>query len=102
MKTYTARMVVLAAAAVITLAGSALAGQTMAERQMSKGTLGGTAGHESGVPAPDPNDREYRVGLETGNLPSGAVGLKTGSGPVAEIPTVESGGVDFRVGIDTY
>jgi len=100
MKTNLVRMAVLVVAAV-TMATPAFAGQTQAEREMSKGNLGGKAGHEARVQAPDPNNWEYRVALETGNLPSDVGALNAGSGPAADVPTVEIGGIDYRVGIDT-
>lgn len=100
MKANLARMAVLAVAAV-TMAAPAFAGQTQAERQMSKGDLGGKAGHEARVRTPDPNDWEYRVALETGSLPSGEGALNAGNGAAAVVPTVEIGGVVYRIGIDT-
>jgi len=85
MKTNLVRMAVLVVAAV-TIAAPAFAGRTQAEREMSL----------------DPNDFEYRVALETGTLPSDASVLKAGSGPAADVPTIEAGGVIYRVGIDTH
>ena len=100
MKTNLVRMAVLAVAAV-TMAVPAFAGQTQAEREMSKGNLGGKAGHEAHVRTPDPNDWEYRVALETGSLPPDVGALNAGSGPAAVVPTVAIGGVVYRIGIDT-
>jgi len=81
--------------------GAAFAGQTQAEREMSKGNLGGKAGHEARVRTPDPNDWEYRVAMETGSLPSNAGAFNAESGSAADIPMVEIAGVVYRVGIDT-
>lgn len=86
MKTNLARMAVLAVVAV-TVAAPAFAGQTQAERETSKGNRS--------------SDWEYRVAMETGNLPSDVGALKTGSGLEANVPMVESGGILYRVGIDT-
>jgi hypothetical protein len=83
------------------MVGSAFAGQTLAEREMSKGNLDGKVGHEVRVWTPEPNDWEYRVALETGNLPPEAGALNAGSGTAANVPTVEIGGIVYRVGIDT-
>jgi hypothetical protein len=100
MKANLMRLAVLVVAAV-TMAAPAFAGQTQAEREMSKGNLGGKAGHEARVRTPDPNDWEYRVAMETGSLPSDVGAFKAESGSAADIPTVEIGGVVYRVGIDT-
>lgn len=100
MKTNLVRMAVLAVA-VVTMALPAFAGQTQMEREMSKGNLGGKAAHEARVQNPDTNDWEYRSALETGNLPSEAIVPSAGSGPEANVPTVEVGGIIYRVGIDT-
>ena len=102
MKTHTVRMAAFAAAAAITMAGSAFAGQTQAEREMSKENLRGKAGHEARVRTPDPSDWEYRVALETGSLPSDAGVLSARNGAAVVVPTVEIGGVVYRIGIDTY
>lgn len=100
MKTNLARMAVLVVSAA-TMAVPAFAGQTQAEREMSKGNLGGKAAHEARVQTPDTNDRGYRSALETGNLPSEAIVPDAGSGPEANVPKVEVGGIVYRVGIDT-
>jgi len=100
MKTNLVRMAVLAVAAV-TMTAPAFAGQSQAERHMSKGDPGGKAGHEARVRTPDPNDWEYRVAQETGSLPSGEGALNAGNGAAAVVPTVEIGGVVYRIGIDS-
>jgi hypothetical protein len=100
MKTNLARMAVLVVAAV-TMAVPAFAGQTQTEREMPKGNLGGRAGHDARVQAPDPNDWEYRVAMETGSLPSDVGAFNAAGGSVAGIPTVEIGGTVYRIGIDT-
>src|SRR3990172_328555 len=102
MKTYTVGIAAFVAAAVITMAGSAFAGQTQAEREMSKENLGGKAGHEARVRTPDPSDWEYRVALETGSLPSDAGVLSAGNSSGGVAPRGEIGGVVYRIGIDTY
>jgi hypothetical protein len=100
MKTNLVRMAVLVLAAV-TMAAPAFAGQTTAEREMSKGKEVGKVGSGTRALAPDPTDWEYRWALETGNLPSEAGALNAGSGRAANVPTVEIGGIVYRVGIDT-
>ena len=100
MKTNLVRMAVLVVAAV-TMAVPAFAGQTQAEREMPKANLDGKAAHEARVQTPDTNDWEYRSALETGNLPSEAIVADAGRGPEANVPTVEVGGIVYRVGIDT-
>ncbi|MHB8783485.1 MAG: hypothetical protein ACYDAX_08735 [Desulfobacteria bacterium] len=100
MKTNLAGMAVLVVAAV-TMAVPAFAGQAQAGLEMSKGKEVGKAAHEARVQTPDTNDWGYRSALETGNLPSQAIVPSTGSGPEANVPTVEIGGVVYRAGIDT-
>ena len=82
MKTNLVRMAVLVSTAV-TMAAPAFAGQG------------------ARVITPDPNDWQYREAMETGSLPSGQDVLKVASGPAAEVPTVEYGGIAYRVDIDT-
>jgi hypothetical protein len=94
MKTYSAGMAVLAALAVITMAGSAYAGQTQAEREMA---LRQAADPESVL------GWQARPALETGSLPVGdAKQLKSEGGAKAGFPTVEIGGTVYRIGIDTF
>jgi hypothetical protein len=100
MKTNLGRMAVLVVAAV-TMAAPAFAGQTQAEREMSKGKEVGKVGFETRALVPDPNDWEYRSAMETGNLPSDAGVLSAGSAPAADVPKVDYGGVVYRIGIDT-
>jgi len=101
MKTYTARMAVLVAAAVITMVGSAFAGQTQAERETSREKVAGKAKIGAPIPVFDSNSWEYRVAMETGNLPSGAGALTLAGGSPGVFTTVEFNGRDYRVGIDT-
>jgi hypothetical protein len=100
MKTILARMAVLGVA-VVTMAVPAFAGQTQSEREMPKGNAGGKAAHEARIQTPDTNDWGYRSALETGNLPSKVIVPSAGSGREANVPTVEVGGIVYRVGIDT-
>ena len=100
MKTNLVRLAVLVVAAVM-MAAPAFAGQTQAEREMSKGKEVGKVGSETRALAPDPNDWEYRSAMETGNLPSDVGALNAGSAPAADVPKVDYGGVVYRIGIDT-
>jgi hypothetical protein len=100
MKTNLVRLAVLVVAAVM-MAAPAFAGQTQAEREMSKGKEVGKVGSETRAPAPDPNDWEYRSAMETGNLPFNVGALSAGSAPAADVPKVDYGGVVYRIGIDT-
>jgi len=94
MKTYTARMAVLAMLAAITMVGSAFAGQTQAERERA---LRWSANPESVV------GWQERPALETGSLPvGGAKEMKSEGAEKAGFPSVEIGGVLYRIGIDTY
>lgn len=101
MKTYTARMAVLAVLAAITIVGSAFAGQTQAERDMSREKVAGKAKIGAPTPVFNSNIWEYRVGMETGNLPSGAGALTLAGGSAGEFTTMEYSGRVYRVGIDT-
>jgi hypothetical protein len=93
MKTYAARVAVLVAAAVITMVGSAFAGQTQAERDMALRQRG------------DPESAlgwQVSPALETGSVPvDGAKQLKSEGAAKTEVPTVEIGGTVYRIGIDT-
>lgn len=100
MKTNLVRMAVLVLAAV-TMAAPAFAGQTQAEREMSKGKEVGKVGSGTRALAPDPNDWQYREAMETGNLPSDSGAIKAGSGPAESVPTVKYAGNIYRIGIDT-
>src|SRR5512139_569507 len=94
MKTYTARMVVFALLAAITMVGSAFAGQTQAEREMA---LRKGADPESAL------GWQARPALETGSLPvASAKEPKSESGAKTDFPTVEIGGTVYRIGIDTF
>lgn len=100
MKTNPVRMAILVVA-VVTMALPAFAGQTQAEREMSREKVAGKA--KIGAPAPvlDSSSWEYRNAIETGNFPSGA-GASTLAGGSAEVfTTVEFSGTVYRVGIDT-
>lgn len=101
MKTNLMRMAVLAVAAVFTMVGSAFAGQTQAERETSREIVDGKAKIGAQIPAFDSNSWEYRVAMETGNLPSGAGALTLAGGSPGVFTTVEFSGRDYRVGIDT-
>jgi hypothetical protein len=93
MKTYTARMTVLVAAAVIMMAGSVFAGQTQAEREWA---LRHRADPESAL------GFKVRPPVETGSVPAdNARQLKSEGVAKAGAPTVEIGGRVYRVGIDT-
>lgn len=91
MKTYTARMAVLAVLAVFTMFGSAFAGQTQAERDLQQSA-----------------DPERALGWqiapakEAGSLPAGGANqLKSEGAAKTKVPTVEIGGRVYRIGIDT-
>jgi hypothetical protein len=93
MKTYTARMAVLAVLAAITMVGSAFAGQTQAERERA---LRQRADPESGLVW------KVRPAMETGSVSEeNAKQLKSEGGARTGVPTVEIGGVVYRIGIDT-
>lgn len=94
MKAYTIRATVFAVVAALAMTGAASAGQTQAEREMAKSKAGTKAGNVERVQPLDPNSWEYRLAMETGNLPSGG-GLQ------GAVPTVEIGGLVYRIGIDT-
>jgi hypothetical protein len=100
MKTNLVRMAVLGVA-VATMAVPAFAGQTQAERGMSKGIEVGKVGSVTHALATDPNDLEYLSAMETGNLPSDSGGIKAASGPAENVPTVKYAGNIYRIGIDT-
>ncbi len=53
--------------------------------------------------APEPGSWEYQAALETGSLPAstGDKALQESARAKASVPTVEAGGVVYRVGIDT-
>lgn len=94
MKTYSAGMAVLAVLAVFTMAGSAFAGQTQAEREMAL---------RQGADLASTQEWQARVAMETGSLPmANAKESKSESGAKTEFPTVEIGGTVYRIGIDTY
>ena len=91
MKTFTAGMAVLAVLAAFTMASSAFAGQTQAEREMALRQRA------------DPLGWQERVALETGSLPVGdANQLKSENGAKTGFPTVEIAGTVYRIGIDTF
>ncbi len=93
MKTYTARMAVLAVLAAFTMVGSAFAGQTQAEREKA---LRQRADPESAL------GWQIRPALETGSHSAdNARQMKSESGARTEVPTVEIGGMFYRIGIDT-
>ena len=92
MKTNPVRMAVLVLAAV-TMAAPAFAGQTQAEREMARRA---SADPESEVA------QLIRPAMETGTLSvDNAKQLKSEGGARSEVPTVEIGGVVYRIGIDT-
>lgn len=101
MKTYTARMAVLVVLAAFAMAGSAFAGQTQAEREMSREKVAGKVTIGTPIPVFDSNSWEYRVAMETGNLPSGAGALTLAGDSPGAFSTVDFSGRDYRVGIDT-
>lgn len=93
MKTYTARMAVLAVLGAITMAGSVFAGQTQEEREW---TLRHRADPESVL------GFQIRPPVEAGSLPADNAGqLKSEGAAKTEVPTVEIGGRVYRIGIDT-
>lgn len=93
MKTDTAKMAVLAVLGAITMAGSAFAGQTQAEREWA---LRHRADPESVL------GWQIRPPVEAGSLPAdNARQLKSEGATKTEIPTMEIGGLVYRVGIDT-
>jgi hemolysin activation/secretion protein len=92
MKTNLVRMAVLVVAAV-TMAAPAFAGQTQAERERA---LRQSADPESAL------RWQIAPAKETGSLPANdAKQMKSEGGANAEVPTVEIGGVVYRIGIDT-
>jgi len=92
MKTNLVRMMVLVVAA-ITMAVPAFAGQTQAERERA---LRQRADPESALAW------QVRPAMETGSLPvDNAKQLKSEGGARTGVPTVEIGGVVYRIGIDT-
>jgi len=92
MKTNLVRMAVLVVAAV-TMALPAFAGQTQAEREK---VLRQEADPESAL------GWQIHPSLEAGSLPvNNAKQLKSKSVAKMEVPTVEYGGIVYRVGIDT-
>jgi hypothetical protein len=101
MKTYTARMAVLAVLTAFTMVGSAFAGQTQAEREASREKVAGKAKIGAPIPVFDSDSWEYRAAMETGNLPSGAGALTLAAGSAGKFTTVEISGLDYRIGIDT-
>ncbi|HEX8042382.1 hypothetical protein [Candidatus Deferrimicrobium sp.] len=93
MKTYTARMAVLAVLGAITMAGSAFAGQTQEERDMA---LRHRADPESAM------GWQIRSPVETGSVKAdNARQLKSEGTAKTEVPTVDIGGRVYRIGIDT-
>lgn len=94
MKTNTARMAVFAVLAAITMVGSAFAGQTQAEREMAP---------RQGADLESTQGWQARVAMETGNLLSNDATQRKSEGVAkAVFPTVEIGGVVYRIGIDTF
>lgn len=92
MKTKPVRMAVLAVAAVM-MATPAFAGQTQTERERA---LGRSADPESA------QGWQTRPTMEAGSLPvDNAKQLKSVSAAKTEVPTVEIGGVVYRIGIDS-
>lgn len=93
MKTYTARVAVLAVSGAIAMAGSVFAGQTQAEREW---VLGHGADPESAL------GWQMRTPVEAGSLPADNARQLTSEGAAkTEVPTVEIGGRIYRIGIDT-
>ncbi len=80
MKTSTVALIL--AAATVIAGGTALAGEKT---------------------APEPGTREYQAALETGSLPASAPdkARKESGRANSPVPTIEVGGVVYRVGIDT-
>jgi len=95
MKAYAAGMLVLAMVlAPVTVVSPAFAGQTQTERE---GDLIQNADPESAL------GWQVRPPVETGGLPADEVRrMKSGSLATSQFPTVEIGGVVYRIGIDTY
>lgn len=94
MKTYTAKMAVFAVLAVITMVGSAFAGQTQAERERARNQK---VDPESAL--------GWQVGppVETGSLSADEDrNMKSGNAATSQFPTIEIGGTVYRIGIDTY
>lgn len=93
MKTNLVRMAVLVVAA-LAMAAPAFAGQTQAEREQ---VLRQAADPEGAL------GWQVRPAMEAGSLPvDNARQLKSESPAKTEIPTVEIGGIEYRIGIDTY
>jgi len=92
MKTNLVRMTVLVVAAV-TMAAPAFAGQTRAEREWA---LRQSADPESAL------GWQMRPVMEAGSIPvDNAKQMKSEGGARTEVPTVEIGGMAYRIGIDT-
>jgi hypothetical protein len=92
MKTNLVRMAVLVAAAA-TMALPAFAGQTQAEREQVRRQEADTESALGGL---------LRPAMEAGTLSvDNAKQLKSEGGAKTEVPTVEIGGVVYRIGIDT-
>jgi len=100
MKTYTVRMAGLAAAGVM-MAGSAFAGQTQMERQMSKENAAGKAKVGAPVQVPNSDSWEYRAAMETGNLSSTTGALYGAAGSAGAVTSAKNGSIVYRVGSDT-
>ena len=83
MKKLAGMAAVAAVSAVMAWSGASLA----AEKQEAK--------------APEYGTLEYQVALETGKLPSESGTFAVQSASAEKIPTIEIGGVTYRIGVDT-
>jgi len=86
MKSILLRMAVLAVAAV-TMAAPAFAGENPTDWGIQMGDPAKEVDAGTRPSAPGSKNYEYRTGIETGNLPSGA-----GSGPAVDFPWYENTG----------
>ncbi|OGP77203.1 MAG: hypothetical protein A2Z40_00340 [Deltaproteobacteria bacterium RBG_19FT_COMBO_60_16] len=59
------------------------------------------AAEKQEVKAPEYGTLEYQVALETGSLPSESGAFAVQSSSDAKMPTIEIGGVTYRIGVDT-
>lgn len=66
--------------------------------------LGAGASIAAEAEAPEFGTWQYQEALETGTLPSAAKAMKAELGQAGKqaLPTIELGGVEFRIGLDTH
>lgn len=66
--------------------------------------LGAGAAIAAEAEAPEFGTWQYQEALETGTLPSAGKVIKAepGAAGTQDLPTIELGGVEFRIGLDTH